>query len=111
MGHLTKSLLLLAAVAMVSCSPSKAPAPAGGAPVVKEGERVPPLDQLPLGLDIFEAKIPADNELTGPTGAATVELGRHLYFEKRLSSDNTVSCATCHAPDKGWSNGAAWSHS
>lgn len=24
------------------------------------------------------------------------ELGRLLYFDKRLSSDNTVSCATCH---------------
>lgn len=64
------------------------------------------LASLPLGLDIEEAQIPDDNQLKGPTGAAKVDLGKHLYFDKRLSVDNTVSCASCHAPDKGWSNGA-----
>lgn len=28
-----------------------------------------------------------------------VELGRKLFFDKRLSLDNTVSCATCHVPE------------
>ncbi len=37
-----------------------------------------------------------------------VELGKQLYFDKRLSKDNTISCATCHDPDKGWSNGEAF---
>lgn len=37
--------------------------------------------------------------------AAKVELGKALYFDKRLSRDNTVSCASCHDPNKGWSNG------
>jgi cytochrome c peroxidase len=36
-----------------------------------------------------------------------VELGKQLYFDPRLSRDNTISCASCHDPDKGWSNGAA----
>jgi cytochrome c peroxidase len=45
-------------------------------------------------------KIPADNPLT----VDKVELGKQLYFDKRLSQDNTVSCATCHDPEKGWSN-------
>jgi cytochrome c peroxidase len=44
---------------------------------------------------------PKDN----PHTAEKVELGKQLYFDKRLSGDNTVSCATCHDPDKGWSNG------
>lgn len=35
-----------------------------------------------------------------------VELGKLLYFDKRLSSDNTISCASCHDPAKGWSNDA-----
>ncbi|MAT11660.1 MAG: cytochrome-c peroxidase [Rhodopirellula sp.] len=58
--------------------------------------------QLPLGLDAF--KVPADNPLTKPK----IELGKQLYFDKRLSSDNTVSCASCHDPGKGWSNDAAF---
>ncbi len=36
--------------------------------------------------------------------AAKVELGKQLYFDKRLSADNTVSCASCHDPKHGWSN-------
>ena len=31
-----------------------------------------------------------------PMTVEGVRLGRHLYYEKRLSVDNTVSCATCH---------------
>ena len=58
--------------------------------------------ELPLGLDPF--KVPADNPLT----KAKIELGKQLYFDKRLSSDNTVSCASCHDPNKGWSNDAAF---
>ncbi len=27
---------------------------------------------------------------------AKVELGRHLFYEKRLSLDGTFSCASCH---------------
>jgi cytochrome c peroxidase len=57
--------------------------------------------KAPLGLP--EMRIPADNPLT----KAKIELGKQLYFDPRLSIDNTVSCATCHDPQKGWSNGAA----
>jgi cytochrome c peroxidase len=31
-----------------------------------------------------------------------VELGRMLYFDKRVSKDGTISCATCHDPKEGW---------
>ena len=57
----------------------------------------------PRGLPLFE--VPEDNLLT----AAKVALGKQLYFDKRLSVDNTVSCATCHDPAKGWSDGEALS--
>ncbi len=33
---------------------------------------------------------------------AKIELGRQLYFDKRLSSDSTVSCADCHHPNHGY---------
>jgi cytochrome c peroxidase len=38
-----------------------------------------------------------------PMTRAKIELGRQLFFDKRLSADNTVSCATCHEPEKGYS--------
>lgn len=34
-----------------------------------------------------------------------VELGRLLFFDTRLSGDDTVSCATCHDPQQGWADG------
>ncbi len=56
---------------------------------------------LPLGLQEEAAYMPPDSPLT----AEKIELGRQLYFDGRLSADGTVSCATCHAPDKGFSDG------
>ena len=32
-----------------------------------------------------------------------VRLGRWLYFDKRLSKDSTIACATCHEPASGFS--------
>jgi cytochrome c peroxidase len=43
---------------------------------------------------------PVDN----PQSAAKILLGKKLYFDTRLSKDNTISCATCHDPAKGWSD-------
>ncbi len=37
-----------------------------------------------------------------PLTRAKIELGRQLYFDTRLSADNTVSCASCHSPTKGY---------
>ncbi|MBD3673544.1 MAG: c-type cytochrome [Planctomycetaceae bacterium] len=54
----------------------------------------------PLGLK--PVKVPDDN----PMSEAKIELGKQLYFDKRLSKDNTISCASCHDPKKGWSNDA-----
>ena len=52
---------------------------------------------LPLGLQAGAAYVPDDN----PMSAAKVELGRFLYFDKRLSKDMTISCASCHNPFHG----------
>lgn len=46
----------------------------------------------PLGLPPLP--VPADN----PPTAASVALGRRLFFDPKLSSDNTLSCASCHNP-------------
>lgn len=39
-----------------------------------------------------------------PTGDE-IELGRKLFFDPRLSIDNSVSCSSCHVPALGWSDG------
>jgi cytochrome c peroxidase len=39
-----------------------------------------------------------------PQMSDKIELGMKLYFDTRLSSDNTISCATCHDPAHGWSD-------
>ena len=52
------------------------------------------------GLDAKYVRIPKDNPLT----KAKVELGKQLYFDTRLSEDMTISCASCHDPQHGWSN-------
>jgi cytochrome c peroxidase len=49
---------------------------------------------------------PITHPANNPPTPEKIELGKQLYFDPRLSVDNTVSCATCHDPDKGWSNGA-----
>ena len=46
---------------------------------------------------------PADNHTTPDK----VELGRQLFFDARLSGDNTRSCASCHLPDKAFTDGLA----
>ena len=38
-----------------------------------------------------------------------IDLGRYLFFDPVLSKDGTVSCASCHQPEKGFSDGLATS--
>jgi cytochrome c peroxidase len=38
-----------------------------------------------------------------------IDLGRYLFFDPILSGDGTVSCASCHQPEKGFSDGLATS--
>lgn len=45
--------------------------------------------------------VPADNPMT----KEKVLLGRHLFYDKRLSIDNSMSCATCHIQSKAFTNG------
>ncbi|MEM7481146.1 MAG: MbnH family di-heme enzyme [Acidobacteriota bacterium] len=47
--------------------------------------------------------IPLDN----PQTAAKAELGRHLFYDRRLSVNGTVACATCHRQELAFSDGRA----
>jgi cytochrome c peroxidase len=44
---------------------------------------------------------PADNK----PNEARVELGKMLFFDPRIGGDGNMSCATCHNPLLGWSDG------
>lgn len=48
-----------------------------------------------------ELSIPADNELTNEK----IELGKKLFFEKLLSRDSSISCASCHKPELAFTDG------
>jgi len=47
--------------------------------------------------------------ISKPGNPAMIELGKYFFFDKRLSGDWGVSCASCHAPEKGWGDGQALS--
>ncbi len=59
---------------------------------------------------MMAALVPGAAEDFGPvpqieTNAAQVELGRRLFFDKRLSGDAAISCASCHDPARGFADG------
>ena len=56
-----------------------------------------PLAPPPLGMELFFADIKT------PPDPKSVRLGRWLFYDTRLSADNTVSCASCHKPEHAFS--------
>jgi len=52
----------------------------------------------PLGLPAVP--VPKDN----PPTAVRIALGRKLFFDRRLSHNDTMSCAMCHVPEQGFTN-------
>lgn len=72
---------LLALVGVAGCS----------SPTLQDG--LGPLPEVP---------VPADN----PMSEAKVELGRLLFFDRRMSGDGSTSCAVCHTPRLGWDSGS-----
>ncbi len=52
----------------------------------------------PLGLP--KVPVPTDDPVT----AEKVALGRRLFFDRRLSRNDTISCAMCHIPDQGFTS-------
>ena len=62
--------------------------------------------QEPQFVSSVFSKIPKQN---GPLNQAPrsieIAIGREIFFDTSMSIDGTVSCASCHRPDKGWSDG------
>jgi cytochrome c peroxidase len=80
------------------------PASFAGSGKILSGETVYQAEyqfQLPLGLPAEHFTVPENN----PLNEEKVELGRVLFFDKRLSADGTISCATCHLPQLAFTDG------
>src|SRR5580765_468891 len=84
-------LFLQAAVALAVSGQSAPPLPRDTLPETID------LTLIPLGLD-SKRPVPKDNPLT----AASVQLGRKLFFDPILSKNRTIACATCHDPAHGF---------
>jgi cytochrome c peroxidase len=57
---------------------------------------------IPLGLDLY-LPVPEEN----PLSADRIELGRRLFFDRRLSRDGSIACSSCHDPERAFSDGRA----
>jgi cytochrome c peroxidase len=82
------------AVLLVLCVGCRAP---GNEKPIGEAVEI----KAPLGLP--PVPIPADN----PPTEQTIQLGRKLFYDPRLSKNNTVSCASCHNPYLAFTDGRA----
>ncbi|WP_394822095.1 MbnH family di-heme enzyme [Pendulispora albinea] len=96
------SLAIAATAAMVagcgdsskaSPDPPPGPGPDGGTSAFEW--------RLPVGFPT--PKVPNDNPMT----AEKVDLGRHLFYDTRLSGNGTFSCASCHEQGKAFTDGLA----
>jgi cytochrome c peroxidase len=56
------------------------------------------IDQPPLGLP--PVPVPDEN----PVSREKIALGRRLFYDRRLSLNDTVSCAMCHVPEQGFTS-------
>ena len=83
--------LLLAGCRRDKAEEPEAPVPGGTPYTLVIPSNLPPME------------IPPDNQLT----VEGVALGRFLFFEKRLSGNNGMSCASCHAPALAFTDGKA----
>lgn len=88
---------LIALLALVTAAPHFRAAPDGETTFPKDGPKVP--------LGLVPIMWPKEN----PYSAEKAELGWLLYFDKRLSVDATVACATCHDPKAGFTDGLPFS--
>ncbi|MDX2091208.1 MAG: di-heme enzyme [Kofleriaceae bacterium] len=102
-----RSRLLLGAYVLAGCGePADMPADAGAIDAI-ELDAAPDawVDTYPWNLPLgFPTPIvPATN----PMSEVKVELGRRLFYDTRMSGNQTFSCASCHEQAKAFTDGAA----
>ncbi|MBX7080200.1 MAG: di-heme enzyme [Nannocystaceae bacterium] len=77
--------------------------PGSGGESSSGGDAPPPQWQWSLPPGFPEPWVPPDN----PMSTAKVELGRHLFYDTRLSVDGSYSCASCHQQALAFTDGHA----
>jgi cytochrome c peroxidase len=82
-------LLAIAVVLLTGCKTPGSASPIG------------PVEEIEAPLGLPPVPVPRDN----PPTAQTITLGRQLFYDVRLSKDNSVSCASCHNPTLAFTDG------
>ncbi len=93
--HIFKTVQLLVLCSLVLMSCESDPGSAGSNAELRSTLNIPPHLPLPA--------IPPFNEPT----QEKVRLGRHLFYDKRLSANRTQSCASCHVQSLAFTDGLA----
>jgi len=107
---------VVCSLALCGCGEEEKSSPQPAAPVVTDAapsEKTKPnvvavtapteFVEVAMGETLPPMKVPVDNPMT----PEKIELGELLFFDTALSKDHSMSCATCHDPEQGWSNGEA----
>ncbi len=97
MGSRLRWAVFVAALVLVAASAAQAPAEDQAAPLAEINVHL-------LGPQRLGPLPPVVSPPGNPPSSLKIHLGKELYFDPRLSADNTVSCATCHDPALGWSD-------
>src|ERR671919_1361816 len=87
---------------MVGCGRGSEQTTGKAPPIPKAGPLAKPrsLSQVGLPVELTQKVIPQDN----PQTPEKVALGQKLFFDGRLSADDTVACATCHDPARAFTD-------
>ena len=93
-------LCLVLIVASLSTAVAGVPGSAPHGTVTVDGVTVPDIGPMPT-----QVPIPPTNLSYGQK----VDLGKQLYFETRLSKNNSLSCAFCHNPGTGFADARQFS--
>jgi cytochrome c peroxidase len=92
--HARLAVVLFAAVGLAGIDEGRAPDYRD----LEAANPVRPLPTAPLGINRLD-------DLPNSPSPERVRLGRWLFYDTRLSADGHVSCATCHVPERAFSNG------
>jgi len=96
-------LMILVIITYAGAADTLSTKTAAQPPIPKAGPLAQPRSPQQVGLpvDQTQAVIPPDN----PQTPEKIALGQKLFFDGRLSADGTVACASCHNPERAFTDG------